>query len=69
MSLREWGIFLDSFATRHDALEFIAATTKALAKLDMPQEEKETITFQIHPTYDNIRGRDWLYGVYMQRKE
>jgi hypothetical protein len=67
MSLKSWGIFLDSFKSRKQAMDFIIECNQTLGKMNL--ENKLEYVFEIHPTYDNVRGRNWLYGVYLQREK
>jgi hypothetical protein len=69
MSFKEWGIFLDSFLSKKEAVEFIRASNLMLAHMDLSDEEKQAVKFSIHPTYDNTKGRSWLYGVYLRMEE
>jgi hypothetical protein len=66
MSLKSWGVFLDSFKTKQEAEEFIMDCNMALMKMGL--ENRMEYVFKIYPTYDNVRGRNWLYGVYLQRE-
>lgn len=66
MSLKDWGKFLESFRTLAEAKQFIADCNNALAHMDIPNDTKMDIEFHIKPTYDNTKGKNWYYGVYMR---
>jgi hypothetical protein len=65
VSLKEWGIFLDSFKTRAEADKFIQECNSSLAHMDLDDEYKFSLLFHVKPTFDNVRGGNWLYAVYM----
>jgi hypothetical protein len=69
MSLKQWGIFLDSFKNKKDAQRFIAECNQALAHMEISHVDKMSLVFEIHPTFDNARGRQWLYGVWMNEEK
>lgn len=63
MSLKEWGEFIDSFKNRKDAEEFVDESRRALARMGFVAESN---AFSIHPTFDNIVGRQWYHAVYLR---
>lgn len=47
----------------------IVEYNRLLAKMNLPEEVIMGVIFEIHPTYDNVRGRSWFHGVYVRLDE
>ena len=69
MSQEDWGIFLTSRQTRSECLGVVREYNQLLAKLDLPDEVILGVIFDIHYTYDNVRGRNWYHGIYLKLDE
>ena len=63
MSLKEWGEFIDSFHTKAAAEAFIDESITAVSRMGFRVAEN---AFSIHPTFDNVKGKPWLFGVYLR---
>lgn len=66
MSHENWGTFITSRPTRAEALRAVFEFNKLLAKMQLPDEVKLGVIFDIHYTYDNRKGRNWHHAVYLR---
>lgn len=69
MSHKKWGQFLTSRPTIFEARRTIIDFNKFLAHMSLPEEVKMGVIFEIHPCYDNVRGRNWHWGIYVKVDE
>lgn len=61
---KEWGTFITSQPTPALARRTILDLNRRLSKLPIPEEIKLGVMFEVHPTFDNVRGRPWYWGIY-----
>ena len=69
MSRAEWGVFLTSRPTVPECRSVIRNYNRLLRRLGLPEEVILGVQFDIHPTYDNVKGRNWFHGVYVTLDE
>ena len=69
MSDPEWGTFLTSRPTQTQCLGVIREYNHLLAHLPLPDEVILGVILEVHPCYDNVKGRNWYHGVYLRLDE
>jgi hypothetical protein len=66
MSDPRWGTFLTSRPTQTQCLGVIREYNHLLAQLPLPDEVILGVILEVHPCYDNVKGRNWYHGVYLR---
>lgn len=69
MSREEWGEFITSRPTPGQCRQAIFELNRLLARMRIPDEIKLGIIFSVYPTFDNVLGRPWYWGVYLTLDE